>query len=72
MLWIRHEFFESGRDFGKPVVFGHTPMPEVLDRLPRLLCIDTGAAFGNMLTCVRLGEGKVLGLHQVHVSEVGA
>lgn len=72
MLWIRHEFFESDAGFGHPVVFGHTPMREVFDRLPRLLGIDTGAAYGNMLTCVRLGEGKVLGLHQVHVSEVEA
>jgi serine/threonine protein phosphatase 1 len=72
MLWIRHEFFESETDFGVPVVFGHTPMSEIMDRLPRLLGIDTGAAYGNKLTCVRLGDGKILGLHQVHVSEVGA
>ena len=72
MLWIRHEFFDSDADFGRPVVFGHTPMREVFDRLPRLLGIDTGAAYGNMLTCVRLGEGKVLALHQVRASEVGA
>ncbi|MBI3126604.1 MAG: serine/threonine protein phosphatase [Candidatus Tectomicrobia bacterium] len=71
MLWLRHEFFEAEHDFGRPVVFGHTPMPEILDRLPRLLGIDTGAAYGNKLTCVRLGNKEILGLHQVHVSEAG-
>ncbi len=69
MLWIRHDFFDAETDFGRPVVFGHTPMQEVWDDLPRLLCIDTGAAYGNKLTCVRLGEGRVLETYQVLASE---
>jgi len=28
MLWIREGFFERGFNFGKPVVFGHTPFDE--------------------------------------------
>jgi hypothetical protein len=30
LLWIRHEFIESDSDFGRTVVFGHTPFPEPL------------------------------------------
>jgi len=74
MLWIRQDFFQSDEDFGKPVVFGHTPMPDVLDLLPRLLGIDTGAAYGGMLTCVQLDdrEKKVVNTYQVHFTEVMA
>ena len=28
MLWIREGFFERRFNFGKPVVFGHTPFAE--------------------------------------------
>ena len=28
MTWIREDFFNLRFDFGKPVIFGHTPMPE--------------------------------------------
>lgn len=30
MIWIRYEFIESDYDFGKKVIFGHTPMQEPL------------------------------------------
>jgi len=69
MLWIRHDFFDSDIDIGKPIVFGHTPMQEVLDGLPRFLGIDTGAAYGNKLTCVRLSEGEVRETYEVRAGE---
>jgi serine/threonine protein phosphatase 1 len=72
MLWIREDFFCAEEDFGRPVVFGHTPMPEVLDRLPLLLGIDTGAAYGGSLTCVRLEDAKVVNTYKVHSSELMA
>ena len=28
MLWIRESFFKQRYSFGKPVIFGHTPVPE--------------------------------------------
>jgi diadenosine tetraphosphatase ApaH/serine/threonine PP2A family protein phosphatase len=28
MLWIRERFFGDRYNFGKPVIFGHTPVPE--------------------------------------------
>ncbi|MBW2109482.1 MAG: serine/threonine protein phosphatase [Deltaproteobacteria bacterium] len=53
MLWIRDEFIYSDFDFGKRVIFGHTPFrrPLVLDNK---IGIDTGAVYGNKLTCVEL------------------
>ena len=55
LLWIRSEFIHSDYDFGKQVVFGHTPFPEPLV-LPNKIGIDTGAVYGNKLTCVKLPE----------------
>lgn len=55
LLWIRRRFIESKYDYGKMVVFGHTPLPEPL-LLPNKIGIDTGAVYGNRLTCVRLPE----------------
>lgn len=53
LLWIRYTFIRSYQDFGKIVVFGHTPFPE-----PRIdfnkIGIDTGAVYGGMLTCIEL------------------
>lgn len=55
LLWIREEFLASDHDFGKQVVFGHTPFPEPWISRTRL-GIDTGAVYGNQLTGVRLPE----------------
>ena len=55
MLWIRKNFIKTDYDFGKQVVFGHTPLPEPL-LLPNKIGIDTGAVYGNKLTCVRLPD----------------
>ncbi len=53
MLWIRNEFIYSDFDFGKRVIFGHTPFREPLV-LDNKIGIDTGAVYGNKLTCVEL------------------
>ncbi len=55
LLWIREEFLASTHDFGKQVVFGHTPFPEPWNSRNRL-GIDTGAVYGNRLTGVKLPE----------------
>ena len=55
LLWIRKKFIDSGHDYGKPVVFGHTPLPEPLLQ-PNKIGIDTGAVYGNKLTCIRLPD----------------
>ena len=53
LLWIRDKFIYSKYNFGKPVVFGHTPLEKPLVE-PNKIGIDTGAVYGNALTCVQL------------------
>jgi serine/threonine protein phosphatase 1 len=55
LLWIREPFVGEPNDFEKTVVFGHTPFPEPLVQ-PGKIGIDTGAVYGNRLTCVRLPD----------------
>jgi len=55
LLWIRDEFIHSDFDFGKRVIFGHTPFKEPLLQANKI-GIDTGAVYGNLLTCVQLPE----------------
>jgi serine/threonine protein phosphatase 1 len=55
LIWIREEFFYSKFDFGKSIIFGHTPFPQPFI-LNRRIGIDTGAVYGNKLTCLELPE----------------
>ena len=50
MLWIRHEFLESDFDWGKAIVYGHTPRQEPLLG-DRRIGVDTGCVYGRQLTC---------------------
>ena len=58
LLWIRQEFLVCEDDFGKIVVHGHTPVPQV-DMRPNRINIDTGAYATGTLTCLRLEGDKV-------------
>jgi len=55
ILWVRDEFILSKCDYGKKVIFGHTPFnnPKVMDNK---IGIDTGAVFGRKLTCLVLPD----------------
>jgi len=55
LLWIRDKFVSSKYDFGKRVIFGHTPLKKPLVE-PNKIGIDTGAVYGNALTCVQLPD----------------
>jgi serine/threonine protein phosphatase 1 len=55
MVWIRDAFIYSDYDFGKKVIFGHTPFSEPLI-MENKIGLDTGAVFGNRLTCLELPE----------------
>ncbi len=57
LLWIRGEFITALDDFGRKVIFGHTPFKQPL-LLPNKIGIDTGAAYGNLLTCLQLPQEK--------------
>jgi serine/threonine protein phosphatase 1 len=61
LIWIRQEFISSAYDFGKTVIFGHTPLFKPLIE-PNKIGIDTGAVYGGKLTCIELPEKRI---HQV-------
>jgi len=55
MTWIREPFIYSDYDFGKRVIFGHTPFREPLV-LENKIGLDTGAVYGNLLSCLELPD----------------
>ena len=57
-LWIRDEFIAREHDFGKAVIFGHTPFKEIFIDLPYKIGIDTGICYGNKLSCLDLTNWK--------------
>jgi serine/threonine protein phosphatase 1 len=57
LLWIRDEFYASRFRFQKKVIFGHTPFSEPLVQRDKI-GIDTGAVYGNTLTCLELPAMK--------------
>jgi serine/threonine protein phosphatase 1 len=61
LVWIREPFIFSEYDFGKRVIFGHTPFTEPLV-MENKIGLDTGAVYGNRLTCLELPS---LVFHQV-------
>ena len=51
LLWIREPFLTDGRDYGRLVVHGHTPLTgEKPDLRSNRLNLDTAAVFGGPLT----------------------
>jgi serine/threonine protein phosphatase 1 len=58
MLWIRDEFYDSDYDFGKTIIFGHTPAKEPIIRLKKI-GIDTMTRFGGHLTALELPKKKI-------------
>ena len=68
IVWIREEFIYSQNPLpGKVVVFGHTPLEEVLIMEDKI-GIDTGCVYGNKLSAIRLDDMKIFsvrcGKHQ--------
>jgi serine/threonine protein phosphatase 1 len=57
VIWIREAFIYSDYDFGKKVIFGHTPFPEPL-LMGNKIGLDTGIVYGNRLTCLELPAFK--------------
>ena len=57
LLWIRDPFIFSSYRFKKRVVFGHTPFSQPLV-MENKIGLDTGAVYGNRLTCLELPSLK--------------
>lgn len=56
LLWERYDFINSNFDWGKKIIFAHTPNKEIL-KMHNKICIDTGAYYEDgKLTCVILPE----------------
>lgn len=55
LIWIRREFIESNYNFGKLVIFAHTPLDKPLVA-PTKIGIDTGAGYDGKLTALELQE----------------
>ncbi|WP_035245341.1 metallophosphoesterase family protein [Desulfogranum mediterraneum] len=58
-LWAREEFLATSFDFGKPVIFGHTPFDRPLLAANKI-GIDTGAVYGGTLTALLLPERQFI------------
>jgi serine/threonine protein phosphatase 1 len=50
LLWIREEFLHSDYEWGKTIVYGHTPRLNTL-LAPTRIAVDTGAVYGRVLSC---------------------
>lgn len=65
LLWIRESFFNSNYNFGKKIIFGHTPF-----KIPQIsknkIGIDTGICYGNKLTCIILPPEKFISVNSVY------
>lgn len=59
LLWIREEFYAFPGRYLKTVIFGHTPLREVLMEKDRI-GIDTACVYGNRLTCLVLPSREVI------------
>ncbi len=55
LLWIRSEFVRSSYDWGKRIIFGHTPFSVPLVEENKI-GIDTGAVYGGRLTALILPD----------------
>jgi serine/threonine protein phosphatase 1 len=57
LLWIRDEFLNTQKTFGKMIIHGHTPneWPEIR---PNRVNLDTGAFATGRLTCLVLDHGS--------------
>ncbi|SRR5579875_1347676 len=58
LLWIRHDFILNPHALGHTVIFGHTPMRDVLVDLPYKIGLDTGLVYGGKLSCLEFTEGR--------------
>ncbi len=57
--WARDDFINSNFDFGRKIIFGHTPFSNPL-MTDNKIGIDTGTVYGGKLTCLVLPERELI------------
>jgi serine/threonine protein phosphatase 1 len=70
LLWIRDEFYQSSFDFGRTVIFGHTPTFIINGqssplKLGNKIALDTGCVYGYFLSGLEISEGVINRVYQV-------
>lgn len=65
LMWIRDEFIHSDYDWGKKVIFGHTPKKDFTPWIMKnKIGIDTGCGYGMYLNCLELPTEE---FHEVRI-----
>jgi serine/threonine protein phosphatase 1 len=60
LFWIREEFIDRPHPFPFTILYGHTPQREIRLHLPYKIGLDTGAVYGNLLSCLELGSKELV------------
>ena len=63
LLWAREGFIDLTYNFGKKVIYGHTPFDEPKTDGNKI-GIDTGAVYGGHLTCLILPDMEFLSIEK--------
>jgi serine/threonine protein phosphatase 1 len=58
LFWIRRDFISSDYDWGKIVVYGHTPLKEPFLSKTRM-GLDSGCVYGRQLTCCEVRTRQI-------------
>jgi serine/threonine protein phosphatase 1 len=61
LLWARDEFIDLTYDFGKKVIYGHTPFDKPKTDVNKI-GIDTGAVYDGSLTCLVLPDMEFISI----------
>jgi serine/threonine protein phosphatase 1 len=61
LLWARDEFIDLTYDFGKKVIYGHTPFDKPKTDVNKI-GIDTGAVYDGSLTCLVLPDMEFINI----------
>lgn len=60
LFWIRGDFIFSDYNFGKKIIYGHTPSKTFLPYFDKYkIGIDTGAIYGGVLSAIMLPDEKI-------------
>lgn len=63
LCWIRSDFIFSDYNFGKKVIFGHTPSKTFMPYFDKYkIGIDTGAIYGGFLSAIMLPDEKIFSI----------